>query len=325
MKAQAIRIHTTGGPDVLSLETVEVGAPGPGEALLVQSAVGLNYIDTYHRTGLYPLALPSILGLEAAGVVEAVGPGVTEVAPGDRVAYAGPPLGAYASARLMPADRLVKLPAAVDEISAAATLLKGLTAWFLLHRTYRVKRGDTIVVSAAAGGVGLLLVQWARHLGATVIGTVGSVAKAELVKAHGCDHAIIYGDEDVAARVRELTGGVGVQVVYDSVGAATFAASLDCLAPMGTMVSYGNASGPPPAIAPGILAQKGSLFLTRPSLMDYTRARADLVAGAEALFAVLVQGAVEVRTIGTRPLADAAAAHADLEARLTTGSTVLIP
>ncbi|TNF38243.1 MAG: quinone oxidoreductase [Deltaproteobacteria bacterium] len=325
MKAQAIRIHATGGPEVLRLEDIEVGDPGPGQALVRHGAIGLNFIDTYHRTGLYPIPLPATLGLEAAGVVEAVGPGVTEVAPGDRVAYAAPPLGAYCTARLMTADRLVKLPAAVDEISAAATLLKGLTAWFLVNRTYRVKPGDTVVVSAAAGGVGLLLVQWAKHLGASVIGTVGSEAKAELARAHGCDHTILYSQEDVAARVRELTSGAGVPVVYDSVGAATFASSLECLAPMGMMVSYGNASGPPPAIAPGVLGQKGSLFLTRPSMMDYTRARADLVAGAEALFAVLESGAVEVRTISTRPLADAAAAHADLEARRTTGSTVLIP
>jgi len=325
MNAQAIRIHATGGPDVLTLENVEVGEPGPGEALVVHGAIGLNFIDTYHRTGLYPLALPATLGLEAAGTVEAVGPGVTEVAPGDRVAYAAPPVGAYATARVMAADRLVTLPGSVDEISAAATLLKGLTAWYLLRRTYAVKAGDTILVSAAAGGVGLLLVQWAKHLGATVIGTVGSDAKAELARAHGCDHTIVYGGADVAARVRELTDGAGVPVVYDSVGAATFASSLECLAPLGMMVAYGNASGPPPAIAPGVLGQKGSLFLTRPSLMDYTRKREDLVAGAEALFEVLGSGAVEVRTISTRPLADAAAAHADLEARRTTGSTVLIP
>lgn len=325
MNAQAIRIRATGGPEVLTLETVAVGEPGAGEALVRQTAIGLNFIDIYHRTGLYPLPLPATLGLEAAGVVATVGPGVSVVAPGDRVAYASPPLGAYASARLMPADRLVKLPATIDEISAAATLLKGLTAWFLLHRVYRVKRGDAILVSAAAGGVGLLLVQWARHLGATVIGTVGNAAKAELASAHGCTHTILYHEEDVAARVRELTGGAGVRVVYDSVGAATFASSLDSLGPMGTMVSFGNASGPPPAIAPGVLGQKGSLFLTRPSLMDYTRQREDLVAGAAALFAVLESGAVEVRTINTRPLADAAAAHADLEARRTTGSTVLIP
>ena len=325
MNAQAIRVYTHGGPEVLSVEDLEVGAPGPGEALLRQTAIGVNFIDIYHRTGLYPLPQPFTPGLEAAGVVLAVGPGVTDVAPGDRVAYASPPLGAYASARLMPADRLVPLPPEIDEITAAAALLKGLTAWFLLHRVYAVRPGDPIVVTAAAGGVGLLLVQWARHLGATVIGTVGSDAKAELARAHGCHHTLVHGRDDLAAGVRALTGGAGVPVVYDSVGASTFHAALDCLAPRGTMVTFGNASGPPPAIAPGLLGQKGSLFLTRPSLMDYTRDRADLTAGAAALFDVLARGAVAVRSVTTRALVEVALAHADLEARRTTGSTVLIP
>ncbi|MDQ2695264.1 MAG: quinone oxidoreductase [Pseudomonadota bacterium] len=324
--SKAIRIHETGGPEVLRWEEVSVAEPGPDQIRVRHDAVGLNYIDVYHRNGLYPLAsLPAVIGMEGAGRVEAVGANVTGIRPGDRVAYASPPLGAYAEVRLMPAARVVVLPEAIDGRTAAAMMLQGMTAAYLLRRTYRVQPGDAVLVHAAAGGVGLILCQWARHLGATVIGTVGSEAKAQLARDHGCHHVILYRQEDFAARVREITGGQGVAVVYDGVGRDTFMPSLDCLRRLGMMVSYGNASGPVPEFAPALLGQKGSLFLTRPSLMDYTARRQDLEAIAADLFAVVQQGAVRIEINQTYPLAEAARAHRDLEARQTTGSTVLLP
>jgi NADPH2:quinone reductase len=293
---------------------------------LRQTAVGLNYIDTYHRTGLYPLpSLPHAIGMEAAGIVVAVGDGVRDLAVGTRVAYASLPPGAYADERIVPADRLVRVPDEIDDRQAAGMMLKGMTAQYLLRRTHRVEPGETILVHAAAGGVGLILCQWARHLGATVIGTVGSDEKAELARAHGCHHPIVYTREDFAARVRELTGGEGVAVVYDSVGQATFDDSLDCLAPLGLMVSYGNASGMVPPVPLAVLAMKGSLFVTRPTLMAYTARRADLLATAAELFDVVRSGVVRIEVRQTYPLTEVAHAHRDLEARRTTGSTVLIP
>jgi len=322
----AIRIHQPGGPEALVWEEVEVGAPGPGEVRLAQSAVGLNYIDVYHRTGLYPVpALPTAIGMEAAATVEAVGDGVAELAPGDRVAYASGPVGAYAEARLMPAGRVVKLPDEISDQQAAAMMLQGMTARYLIRRTYRVAAGETVLFHAAAGGVGLIACQWLKHLGATVIGTVGSEEKAALARAHGCDHTINYRSENFSERVRELTDGAGVPVVYDSVGKDTFEGSLGCLAPMGMMVSFGNASGPVPAFEPSILSAKGSLFLTRPSLIHYTAKREDLVASAEDLFEVVGSGAVKIEVNQTYPLAETAQAHRDLEARKTTGSTIMLP
>ena len=323
---KAIRIHEYGGPEVLRWEEVDVGDPGPGQLRVRHGAVGLNYIDVYHRTGLYPLpSLPWTLGMEGAGWVEAVGEGVAEFKVGDRVAYASPPVGAYAEVRLIPADRVVALPEAIDDPTAAAMMLQGMTAQYLLRRTYRVQSGDAILLHAAAGGVGLIASQWARHLGATVIGTVGNDEKAELARAHGCHHAIVYTRENFVERVREITGGQGVAVVYDSVGKDTFTGSLDCLRPLGMMVSFGNASGPVPPFEPGILAAKGSLFLTRPTLMTYTAKRVDLVASAAELFEVVASGVVNIEVRQTYPLAEAARAHRDLEARRTTGSTVLLP
>jgi NADPH2:quinone reductase len=319
-----IRIHTHGGPEVLRWEEVEVGDPGPGEVRLRQAAVGLNYIDVYFRTGLYPApSMPAVIGLEAAAVVDAVGDAVTEVAVGDRVAYAAPPLGAYAEVRLMPAHRLVKLPDSISERQAAAMMLQGMTVEYLIRRTFPVKAGQTVLFHAAAGGVGLIACQWLKHVGATVIGTVGSEEKAELARAHGCDHPILYRNENVAARVRELTDGAGVPVVYDGVGKDTFDASINSLAPRGMLVSFGNASGPVPPFETGLLAQKGSLYFTRPTLMTYTASREDLVASAAALFDVVTSGAVRIEINQTYPLADAARAHRDLEGRKTTGSTIL--
>jgi len=324
--SKAIRIHQYGGPETLRWEEVEVSDPGPGQIRIRQSAVGLNYIDVYHRTGLYPLpSLPWTLGMEGAGRVDAVGAGVTELQVGDRVAYASPPVGAYAEVRLIAADRVVALPEAIDDQTAAAMMLQGMTAQYLLRRTYRVQPGDAILLHAAAGGVGLIASQWARQLGATVIGTVGSDDKAELARAHGCDHVIVYTRENFVERVREITNGQGVAVVYDSVGQATFMGSLDCLRPLGMMVSFGNASGPVQPFDPGLLAAKGSLFLTRPTLMTYTAQRADLMASAAELFQVVASGAVRIEVRQTYPLAEAAQAHRDLEARKTTGSTVLLP
>ena len=322
---QAIRIHQTGGPEVLSWETVDLPAPGAGEATVRHAAVGLNFIDTYHRTGLYPLPLPSGIGLEGAGVVEAVGEGVSEVKVGDRVAYAGGPLGAYAEARNIPAHRLLKLPDSIAFETAAAMMLQGLTAAYLLRKTYRVQAGDAVLIHAAAGGVGLIACQWAKALGATVIGTVGSAAKGELAKAHGCDHVINYSTENFVTRVREMTGGEGVPVVYDGVGKDTFMGSLDCLRPLGMLVTYGNASGPVPPLDLLLLSQKGSLFVTRPTIASYTAKRADLEALGAELFEVVASGKVKIEVHQRYALKDAAQAHADLEARKTTGSTVLLP
>jgi NADPH2:quinone reductase len=321
----AIRLHETGGVEVLRWEEVEVGEPGPGEALVRHTAIGLNFIDTYHRTGLYPVDLPAILGMEAAGVVEAVGAGVDDVVPGDRVTYASGPVGAYAEARVMAADRLVRIPDAISDEQAAAVMVKGLTAEYLVRRTYPVRAGQTILVHAAAGGVGLILCEWAQHLGATVIGTVGSDAKAELARAHGCDHPVVYTRDDFVARVLELTGGRGVPVVYDSVGQATWQGSLEVLAPRGMMVSYGNASGAVPPFRPIELATAGSLYLTRPTLMDYTATREELLAASAELFGLLEGGALRVEVRQRYALADAARAHEDLEGRRTLGSSLLLP
>lgn len=323
--SKAIRIDAYGGPDVMKLVDVDVPGPGLGHALISQSACALNFIDVYMRTGLYPLDLPSGLGLEAAGTIKAVGDGVTDLSVGDRVAYVTQPPGAYAEDRVLPVDRLVKLPDAIDERTAAGMMLKGLTAQYLLRRTYRVQAGDTILMHAAAGGVGLIVCQWAKHLGATVIGTVGSPEKAELAQAHGCDHTILYREENFKDRVQDLTGGAGVNVVYDSIGKDTFMDSLDCLKPLGTMVTYGNASGPVDAFAPGILAAKGSLYVTRPTLFTHIAQRADLVEMTDDLFAVVGGGHVKIEINQDYALGDAAQAHTDLEARNTTGSTILIP
>ena len=320
----AIRIHENGGPEVLRWEEVTVGDPGPGEVRVRNTAVGLNFIDTYHRSGLYPMPLPMGLGSEGAGVIEAVGPKVKGFKAGDRVAYAQP-IGAYAEVLLRPVARLVKIPAGVSDNTAAAMMLKGMTAWYLLRRTYKVKKGDTILVHAAAGGVGQILCQWGKHLGATVIGTVGSDAKAPIAKKAGCKQVIVASHEKISQRVREITKGKGVPVVYDGIGKETFMDSLDCLSPLGVMASFGNASGAVPPFNIGILAQKGSLFLTRPTLVNYTATREDLEAAARELFSVVKKGAVKIAINQTYPLRDAAQAHRDLEGRKTTGSTVLLP
>ena len=323
---KSIVMTETGGPEVLQWVDSDPGSPGTGEVLVRHEAVGLNYIDVYHRSGLYPLpSLPATPGMEGAGVVEAVGEAVTEVAVGDRVAYAGLPPGAYAQIRCIPADRLVRLPEAISTQQAAAMMLQGMTARYLLRGCYPVKSADVILIHAAAGGVGLIVCQWARHLGATVIGTVGSDEKAELARANGCDHPIVYSKEDFPQRVKELTGGRGVDVVYDSVGQATFMHSLDCLRPKGMMVSFGQASGPVTPLDLGLLSAKGSLFLTRPTLMTYTAKREDLLTHAEDLFDVVLKGKVAVKIRQRYPLSEAAQAHRDLEARKTTGSTILIP
>ncbi|TVR83744.1 MAG: quinone oxidoreductase [Rhodospirillales bacterium] len=322
---EAVRIHAHGGPEELVFEAVTVPEPMSGQVRLRQTAIGLNFIDVYHRTGLYPVpALPAILGMEAAGVVEAVGPDVSGLAPGDRVAYAGI-LGAYTRHRVIAADRLVHLSPSISDEVAAAMMLKGMTAQYLLRRTYRVQAGDPILVHAAAGGVGLLLCQWARHLGATVIGTVGTEAKADLARANGCHHPIVYTRESFVDRVRDLTGGEGVAVVYDSVGKDTFDESLDCLRPLGMMVTFGNASGPVPPVEPARLSAKGSLFLTRPTLMTYIAKPSDLQATARELLDVVTTGHVRILVGATYRLAETPQAHRDLENRLTTGSTVLLP
>jgi NADPH2:quinone reductase len=306
-------------------EEIALGNPGPGEMLIRNTAVGLNYIDTYHRSGLYPIPYPSVIGMEGAGVVEKVGPRVKEFKVGDRVAYAQP-MGSYAERRIVPADRMVKIPSGIDDKVAAAMMLKGMTAEYLLRRTYKVKAGDTILVHAAAGGVGLILCQWGKALGAKVIGTVSSEDKAALAKKHGCHHPlVIKAGDDFAKKVRELTKGKGVPVVYDGVGKDTFAGSLDSLAPLGMFVSYGNASGPVAPFSPAILSAKGSLFMTRPTLMTYVAQRDDLVKSAKALFAVVKSGKVKIRVNQTYPLSEAVQAHRDLEGRKTTGSTVLLP
>ena len=323
---KAIRIYETGGPEVLKWEDLDPGKPEPGEVLVRHEAVGLNFIDIYQRTGLYPLpSLPATPGLEGAGIVEKTGEGVSDVTIGDRVAYAGIPPGAYAQIRRIPADRLVKLPESISTRQGAAMMLQGMTARYLLHGCYKVKPGDAVLIHAAAGGVGLIVCQWAKHLDAIVIGTVGSPEKAELARAHGCDHPILYNDEDFAAKTREITNGSGVDVVYDSVGQATFMSSLDCLRPMGMMVSFGQSSGAIPPTDLSILAAKGSLFLTRPTLMTYTAKREDLLNHAMDLFEVVKSGAVKIEVKQTYPLAEAAQAHRDLEARKTTGSTILLP
>jgi len=318
----AIRFAKTGGPEVLEWQSVEVGKPGPGQVRVRHTAVGLNYVDTYQRSGLYQMPLPSSLGSEAAGVVEEVGDGVGDLKPGDRVAYGNAPLGAYSEARLIPADRLVKLPAGISDQQAAAMMLKGMTAWYLIRRTHVVKPGETILIHAAAGGVGLIVCQWAKHLGATVIGTVGSDEKAALAKQNGCDHPVVYTREDFVARVNEITGGKKLPVVYDSIGKDTFFKSLDCLAPLGLMASFGQASGAIGPVDLGILAAKGSLFLTRPTLNTYVAKRKDLLTAARELFEVVEKGFVKLAINQTYPLRDAAQAHRDLQARKTTGSTV---
>lgn len=320
----AIRIHETGGPEKMRWEEVEIGSPGPGQVLVRNTAVGLNFIDVYHRTGLYPNPLPLTLGMEGAGVVEAVGPRVKEFKVGDRVAYAQP-IGAYAEMCLRPSERLVKVPAGIDDKVAAAIMLKGMTAWYLVRRSYKVKKGDTILVHAAAGGVGQILCQWAKYLGATVIGTVGSDEKVALAKKAGCKHVIVTSMENFVERVKAITKGKGVPVVYDGVGKDTFMDSLDCLAPLGLMASFGNASGAVTQFNPAVLAQKGSLFLTRPTLVSYTAKREDLLKAARDLFAVVKNKAVKISINQTYPLREAAQAHRDLEARKTTGSTVLLP
>jgi NADPH2:quinone reductase len=318
----AVRIHKTGGPEVLKWEPVPIDKPGPGQASVRHTAVGLNYLDTYQRSGHYPIPLPAILGSEGAGVVEAVGEGVSDVKPGDRVAYHSA-LGSYAERRLVPAWLLVPIPAGVSDEQAASMMLKGCTVQYLIRRIFPVKKGDTILLHAAAGGVGLIACQWAKHLGATVIGTVGGAAKADLARAHGCDHVIDYRDEDFVARVRAITGGAGVPVVFDSVGRDTFMKSLDCLRPRGLMVSFGQSSGAVEPFNIGILSGKGSLFLTRPTLGHYTATRQELLETANDLFAVVKSGAVKVAVNQRYPLREAAAAHRDLQARKTTGSTVL--
>jgi NADPH2:quinone reductase len=322
---QAIRIHANGGPEVLKWEEVAVGDPGPGEARVRHSAVGVNYIDTYHRGGLYKLALPTGLGSEAAGVVEAVGAGVDWVRAGDRVAYSGGPPGAYSEARVMPADRLVKLPDGIADRAAATLMLKGLTVQYLFRQTYKLKAGDTILFHAAAGGVGLIACQWARALGVTMIGTVGSDAKAALAKENGCTHTIVYTRENFVERVKALTGGKGVPVVYDGIGKDTFPASLDCISPRGMWVSFGNASGAVPAFDIMLLAQKGSLFATRPTLFTYAAKREDLTAMAAEMFDLVQAGKITSEPRQTFPLKDAAVAHRALESRGTTGATILIP
>ena len=322
MSVKAFQFASTGGPEVLEFSDVSLGQPGPGEALVRHKAVGLNYIDTYHRSGLYPLPLPSGIGLEASGVVEAVGDGVTNVAPGDHVAYGSGPLGAYSQARIMPAAVLLKMPESIPFDTAAAMMLKGMTVEYLLHRTFEVQAGQTILFQAAAGGVGLIAGQWAKALGATVIGTAGGPEKCALAKANGYDHVIDYNSENVPERVRELTDGKGVPVVYDSVGKSTWEGSLDCLSPRGLMVTFGNSSGPVDGVNMGVLGPKGSLYVTRPTLMSYTATRPDLELSAGRLFDVVAAGKVNLTISQTYPLAEAAQAHRDLESRKTTGSTV---
>ena len=322
---KAIQFHSTGGPEVLQWEEVTVGDPGPGEIRVKHTAIGLNYIDTYHRTGLYPLPLPHGIGMEGAGHVTAIGNGVTDLAVGDRVAYAGPPPGSYAEERLMAASTAVKIPNGVDDETAAAMMLKGMTAQYLIRQTYPVKAGDTILIHAAAGGVGQIVCQWAKSLGATVIGTVGNDEKAEMVRALGCDHPIVYTREDFVEKVMDITAGAKLPVVYDSVGQDTFMKSLDCLQPLGTMVSFGQSSGAVPPLDLGIFAQKGSLFFTRPTLMTYTANRADLWAMTDDLFTVVQDGTVKIAIEQRFALQDARAAHEALEGRQTTGSTILLP
>jgi NADPH2:quinone reductase len=321
----AIRFHKTGGPEVLQWEDVAIGEPGPNEARIANKAIGLNYIDTYHRTGLYPMPMPSGLGLEAAGVVEAVGPGVTELKAGDRVAYCNGPIGAYSEKKMHPVERLVKIPDGISFEQAACMMLQGLTVQYLFRRTYPLQAGETILFHAAAGGVGLIACQWAKALGVHMIGTVSSDEKAKLATENGCEHIVIYTKEDFVARTREITGGKGVPVVYDGVGKDTFMKSLDCLQPRGMMVSFGNASGAVEPLNLGILAAKGSLYVTRPTLITHTTPRAALVAAADELFGHVLAGRIKINPRQSYALKDAAQAHRDLEARKTTGSTILVP
>jgi NADPH:quinone reductase len=321
--AHAIRIHKTGGPEVLTWEEVEIGKPGPGEARIRQTAVGLNFIDTYNRGGIYPVPMPTVLGNEAAGIIEELGPGVTDLKVGDRVAYGNAPIGSYTEARLIPAGRLVKLPDGVSDRQAAAIMLKGLTAWYLLRQTYRVKPGETILFHAAAGGVGSLATQWATHLGATVIATA-STGKVALAKSHGAAHVIDYTKEDFLKRVLEITGGKKLPVVYDSVGKDTFNQSLDCLAPLGLLVSFGQSSGLIPPFSINILTGKGSLYVTRPTLAHYVPTTEKLRGAAKEMFDLVAAGVLKIDIGQTYPLKDAAQAHRDLEGRKTMGSTVLV-
>jgi NADPH:quinone reductase len=320
----AVRVHEAGGPEVLRVEEVLVADPGPGEVRMRQTAIGVNFVDVYRRTGLYQMPLPFTPGSEAAGIVTAVGADVTEFRPGDRVAYCTAPTGGYAAERVIEAKLLVRLPEGIDEVTAAASMLRGLTAAYLLRRTHVVKAGDTILIHAAAGGVGLIMCQWASHLGATVIGTVGSAEKAALAKANGCAHPILYREEDFVARVKEITGGKGCDVVYDSVGKSVFPGSLDCVRPLGLWALFGQSSGPIPPFDLQMLAQRGSLFATRPTLFTYAASRPDLLALAGELFSVLQSGAVRIRVGEKLPLAEAAEAHRRLEGRRTTGSTILV-
>ncbi len=322
---KAIRFHKTGGPEVLVWEDVEVGEPGPGQLRIRQHAIGVNYVDIYQRSAVYPMPLPSGCGSEGAGVVEAVGAGVTDLKPGDRVAYATAPVGAYSEVRLYPADRAVKIPEGISFETAAAMMLKGMTVQYLIKRTFKVQPGMTVLWHAAAGGVGLIACQWLKALGVKVIGTAGSDSKAALARDHGCDHTIVYTRENFVERTKEITGGKGVPVVYDSVGKTTFMGSLDCLQPLGMMVNFGSASGAPEPLNLGLLAQKGSLFVTRPTLNTYAAKREDLVASANDLFDVVKSGKVRIEIAQRYPLKDAAQAHRDLEARKTTGSTILLP
>ncbi len=322
---KAIRIHTPGGPEALVWEDVTVGDPGPGEARVRHTAIGLNYIDTYHRSGAYKLPLPAVIGQEGAGVVVAVGPGVTDVKKGDRVAYAGGPVGAYSEERLIPADRLVPLPEGISDDEAAAMMLKGLTVQYLFRQTKRLQAGDTILFHAAAGGVGLVACQWAKALGVTMIGTVSSDEKAELARSRGCTHTIVYTRENFVDRVKALTGGKGVPIVYDGVGKDTFPGSLDCLSPRGLWVLFGASSGAPPALDMGMLAARGSLYATRPTLFTYSAARADLLAMAREMFDLMKAGKLSAEINQTFPLAKAADAHRALQGRQTTGATLLLP
>ena len=325
MKTNAIRIREYGGPEVLEYVEIDLPEPAPGEARIRHTAIGLNFIDTYHRTGLYPTQLPAGLGSEAAGIVEAVGDGVESVSPGQRVVYTGRPADAYSQRRNFPAERLIPIPNDISDESAAACLLKGLTAWYLLRRSYPVRSGDPILLYAAAGGVGSIASQWASHLGATVIGVVSTEAKAELARAQGCDHVIMADDPDIPGYVRELSDGIGVAAVYDSVGRDTFFTSLDCLRPHGVMVTFGNSSGPVEPFSPAELQKRHSLYVTRPSLFDFVSTREGLLDAAGELFDVMLSGAVKISVNQRYALEDAAQAHRDLEARKTTGSTILVP
>jgi NADPH2:quinone reductase len=321
---KAVRFHKTGGPEVLQLEDVQVGEPGQGQVRIRHTAIGVNFIDTYQRSGLYPMQLPQTAGNEGAGVVEAVGPGVTTLKTGDRIAYTGV-VGSYCTERLVPADRMVKIPEGISDEQAASMMLKGMTVQYLIHSTYPVKKGDTVLWHAAAGGVGTIACQWLKALGATVVGTVGSADKAKLAKAHGADHVIDYSKENFVERVKEITGGKKVPVVYDSVGKSTWEGSLDCLRPLGTWVLFGSASGAVPPLNTQLLAQKGSLYMTRPTLVTYVAARADLEARSRSLFDIVKSGKVKIEISARYKLADAAKCHTDLEGRKTTGSVILLP